>query len=179
MSCFHLPVLAEFRRSLNPFWTAGISAGDGGTSSTLAYRKNVCRRGVADATVSGKKTDPKLWIQLTRNGMDHQVSTLLICIRWSSIYAVLLHKILIHQCATFPIDQGPDLGKNWVGLGKLSNLVAWRSMVISCVLLYDSITGLYCWSMVNHLNPRPSVQSRIDKEGVNFDPLFTDLGVIW
>ena len=32
--------------------------------------------------------------------------------------------------------------KNWVGLGKLSNLVARRSMVISCVLLYDSITGL-------------------------------------
>ena len=24
-----------------------------------------------------------------------------------------------------------------------------------------------------------SVQSRIDKEGVIFDPLFTDLGVIW
>ena len=46
------------------------------------------------------------------------------------------------QCATFPIDRGPDLGKNWVGLGKLSNLVARRSMVISCVLLDDSITGL-------------------------------------
>ena len=37
---------------------------------------------------------------------------------------------------------GPDLGKNWVGLGKLSNLVARRSMVYSCVLLDDSITGL-------------------------------------
>ena len=46
------------------------------------------------------------------------------------------------QCATFPIDRGPDLGKNWVGLGKLSNLVARRSMVISCVLFYDSINGL-------------------------------------
>ena len=46
------------------------------------------------------------------------------------------------QCATFPIDRGPDLGKNWVELGKLSNLVARRSIVISCVLLDDSITGL-------------------------------------
>ena len=46
------------------------------------------------------------------------------------------------QCATFPIDREPDLGKNWVRLGKLSNLVARRSMVISCVLLYDSITSL-------------------------------------
>ena len=48
----------------------------------------------------------------------------------------------LKQCATFPIDRGPDLGKNWVGLGKLSNLVVRRSMVISCVLLDDSITGL-------------------------------------
>ena len=47
------------------------------------------------------------------------------------------------QCATFPIDWGPDLSKNWVGLGKLSNLLARRSMVISSVLLYDSISGLY------------------------------------
>ena len=46
------------------------------------------------------------------------------------------------QCVIFPIDRGPDLGKNWVGLGKLSNLVARRSMVISSVLLYDSITSL-------------------------------------
>ena len=59
------------------------------------------------------------------------------------------------QCATFPIDRGPDLGKNCVGLCKLSNLVVQRSMVISCVILYDSITGLYCQSTVNHLNPRP------------------------
>ena len=44
--------------------------------------------------------------------------------------------------ATFPIDRGPHLGKNWVGLCKLSNLVAQRSIVISCVLLYDSITSL-------------------------------------
>ena len=47
-----------------------------------------------------------------------------------------------YQCAIFPIDRGTDLGKNWVGLGKLSNLVARRSMVISCVLLDDSTTGL-------------------------------------
>ena len=51
------------------------------------------------------------------------------------------------QCATFPIDQGPDLGKNWVGLGKLSNLVARWSMVISCVLLDDSITGLQVYTV--------------------------------
>ena len=51
------------------------------------------------------------------------------------------------QCATFPIDWGPDLGKNWVGLGKLSNLVTRRSMVISCVLLYDSITGLWVYTV--------------------------------
>ena len=51
------------------------------------------------------------------------------------------------QCATFPIDQGPDLGKNWVGQGKLSNLVARQSMVISCVLLYDSIFGLNVYTV--------------------------------
>ena len=51
------------------------------------------------------------------------------------------------QCATFPIDRGPDLGKNWVGQGKLSNLVAQRSTVISCVLLYDSISGLYVYTV--------------------------------
>ena len=51
------------------------------------------------------------------------------------------------QCATFPIDRGPDLGKNWGGLGKLSNLVARWSMVISCVLLDDSITGLQVYTV--------------------------------
>ena len=51
------------------------------------------------------------------------------------------------QCATFPIDRGPGLGKNWVGLGKLSNLVARGSMVISCVLLDDSITGLQVYTV--------------------------------
>ena len=51
------------------------------------------------------------------------------------------------QCATFPIDRGPDLGKNWVGQGKLSNLVARRSMLISCILLYDSITGLLVYTV--------------------------------
>ena len=51
------------------------------------------------------------------------------------------------QCATFPIDRGPDLGKNWVGLGKLSYLVARRSMVIPCVLLNDSTTGLQVYTV--------------------------------
>ena len=34
------------------------------------------------------------------------------------------------QCATFPTDRGVDLGKNQVGLGKLSNLEAsfWNSV---------------------------------------------------
>ena len=31
----------------------------------------------------------------------------------------------------------------------------------------------------NIIEPTKSVQSRIDKEGVIFYPLFTDLGVIW
>ena len=51
------------------------------------------------------------------------------------------------QCATFPIDRWLDLGKNWVRLGKLSNLMARRSMVIWCVLLYDSISGLYLYTV--------------------------------
>ena len=51
------------------------------------------------------------------------------------------------QCVTFPIDRGPDLGKNWVGLGKLCKLVARRSMVILCVLLDDSITGLQVYTV--------------------------------
>ena len=54
---------------------------------------------------------------------------------------------ILWQCATFPIDRGPDLGKNWVGLGKLSNLVARWSMVISCVLLHDRITGLQAYTV--------------------------------
>ena len=56
----------------------------------------------------------------------------------------------MRQYATFPIDQGLDLGKNWVGLGKLSNLVARWSMVISCVLLYNSITGLQVYTIGLH-----------------------------
>ena len=51
------------------------------------------------------------------------------------------------QCVTFPIDRGPDLVKNWVRLCKLSNLVARWSMVISCVLLYDSITSLLVYTV--------------------------------
>ena len=27
--------------------------------------------------------------------------------------------IYCNQCATFPIDRGPDLGKNWVGLANM------------------------------------------------------------
>ena len=34
-------------------------------------------------------------------------------------YGMLLYPYHLQQCATFPIDRGPDLGKNWVGLGKL------------------------------------------------------------
>ena len=57
---------------------------------------------------------------------SHDIETvLLVSLWWESLYI---------QCAT--------LGKNWVGLGKQSNLVARQSMVISCILLYDSITGL-------------------------------------
>ena len=51
------------------------------------------------------------------------------------------------QCATFPIHRGPDLGKNWVRLGKQSILVTRQSMVISCVLLDDSITGLQVYTV--------------------------------
>ena len=65
-----------------------------------------------------------------------------------------------YQCATFPIDRGPDLGKNWVGLGKLSNLVA-RQVYgnLMCFTLWQHYwsIGIYCWSMVNYLNPRPVV----------------------
>ena len=57
------------------------------------------------------------------------------------------HIFQYQQCATFPIDRGPDLGKNWVGLGKLSNLVSRRSMAISRVLLYDSISSLYVYTV--------------------------------
>ena len=65
-----------------------------------------------------------------------------------SVSSTMLWKIeKTFQCATFPIDRGPDLGKNWVGLGKLSNLVARRSMVISCVSLYDGISGLYVYTV--------------------------------
>ena len=60
-----------------------------------------------------------------------------------SVCAYLMScKAHYQQCASFPIDRGPDLGKNWVGLGNMSNLVARRSMVISCGLLDDSITSL-------------------------------------
>ena len=67
------------------------------------------------------------------------------CWRYNNL--PLRQKYGIFQCATFPIERGPDLGKNWVGLGKLSNLVARRSMVISCVLLYDSISRLYVYTV--------------------------------
>ena len=72
----------------------------------------------------------------------------------------VMAKFQLNHCATFPTDQGPDLGKNGVRLGKLSNLVSRRSRVISYVLLYDSIyqsMGIYCRSMVNYLKPRPLV----------------------
>ena len=56
---------------------------------------------------------------------------------------------MLEQCVTFPIDRGPDLGKKWVRLGKLFNLVARQSMVILCVWLDDSITGLQVYTVAD------------------------------
>ena len=61
--------------------------------------------------------------------------------------------------------------------------------MVGCVYNFYTVELLqihafhYMW-LINHAQDKHyrthlSVQSRIDKEGVIFDPLFTDLGVIW
>ena len=83
------------------------------------------------------------------------------CRQETSHYLIRQWHHMAWQCATFPIDRGPDLVKNWVGVGKLSNLVARRSIHgdFICFTLWHHSRSIriYCWSMVEHLNPRPVV----------------------
>ena len=65
------------------------------------------------------------------------------------------------QCATFPIDRGPALGKNWVGRARQTVQPGGPTVYgdFMCFTLWQHSRSicLYCRSMVNHLDLRPVV----------------------